>query len=69
MYEILLCVLAKEQEWNLGKFILYKNENENQLSKKIKVIKSDWGDEYKSSFGGYSREHGIIYQTTVHYSP
>ena len=61
--------LLKSKDEALDKFILYKNEVENQLSKKIKVVRSDRGGEYESPFGGYCGEHGIIYQTTAPYSP
>ena len=47
----------------------YKNEVENQLDKKIKVIRSDRGGEYESLFGELCSQHGIIHQTTAPYSP
>ena len=47
----------------------YKNEVENQLSKKIKAIRSDRGGEYESPFEEFCAEHGIIHQTTAPYSP
>ena len=50
-------------------FILYKNEVENQLGKKIKKLRSDRGGEYESPFGEFSKEHGITHQTTAPYSP
>jgi hypothetical protein len=34
-------------------FKYYKNEVKNQLNKKIKVIKSDKGGEYKTSFSEF----------------
>ena len=34
----------------IDKFILYKTEVENQFNKKIKVLRSDQGGEYESSF-------------------
>ncbi|GJY00710.1 pol polyprotein [Tanacetum coccineum] len=34
----------------IDKFVLYKNEVENQLGKKIKVVRSDRGGEYVSTF-------------------
>ena len=43
----------------LDAFILYKNEVENQLSKKIKVLRSDRGGEYESPFGEFCAQHGI----------
>ena len=38
----------------------YKNEVENQLSRKIKVIRSDRGGEYEAPFREFCSEHGII---------
>ena len=40
--------LLKSKYEDLDKLILYKNEVENQLSKNIKVVRNDRGDEYKS---------------------
>jgi hypothetical protein len=39
----------------------YKNEVENQLNKKIKVIRSDKGGEYKTLFGELCFKNGIIH--------
>lgn len=50
-------------------FIQYKNEVENQLSKKIKVLRSDRGGENEAPFAQLCAEHGIIHQTTASYSP
>ena len=49
--------------------IAYKNEVENQLNKMIKVLRSNRGNEYESSFGEFCAKHGIIHQTTASYSP
>ena len=47
------------------KFKEFKNEVENQLNKKIKVLRSDRGGEYLShEFGDYLRECGIVTQLT-----
>ena len=46
----------------------YKNEVENQINKKIKVLRSDRGGEYESPFGEFCLQHGIIHQTTAPYS-
>ena len=46
-----------------------KNEVENQLNKKIKVLRSDQGSEYESSFVDFCAQHGIIHETTTPYSP
>ncbi|RVX01373.1 Retrovirus-related Pol polyprotein from transposon TNT 1-94 [Vitis vinifera] len=53
----------------LDVFKHYKNEVENQLSRKIKAIRSDRGGEYEAPFGEFCSEHGIIHQTTTPYSP
>ena len=50
-------------------FMQYKNEVENQLNKKIKVLRSDRGGEYESPFGEFCLQYGIIHQTTAPYSP
>ena len=51
-------------------FIKYKNEVENQLSKKIKRLRSDRGGEYESNpFNTFFEEHVIICETTPPYSP
>ena len=47
----------------------YKLEVENQLSKKIKIIRSDRGGEYDAPFDEYCSQNGIIHQTTAPYSP
>ena len=50
-------------------FIKYKNEVEIQLSKKIKRLKTDRGEEYESNpFNSFCEDHGIIYKTTPPYS-
>ena len=61
--------LLKSKDEAIEKFVLYKNEVENQLNKKIKVLRSDRGGEYESPFGEFCAEHGIIHQTTAPYSP
>ena len=51
-------------------FIKYKNEVENQLSKKIKSLRTDRGGEYESNpFNSFCEDHGIIHATTTLYSP
>ena len=45
--------LLKSKDEALEKFILYKNEVENQLNKKIKVIRSDRGGEYEALIGEF----------------
>ena len=53
----------------IKKFVLYKIEVENQLNKKIKVLRSDHGDEYESQFADFYAQNGIIYETATPYSP
>ena len=47
----------------------FKNEVENQLDRKIKVIRSDRCGQYEAHFGGFCSQNGIIHQTTAPYSP
>ena len=46
----MLCDLLKSKDGAMEKFVLYKNEVENQLNKKIKILRSDRGGVYESSF-------------------
>ena len=51
-------------------FKTYKAEAENQLKKKIKILRSDRGGEYESTaFSDFCALHGIIHQTTAPYIP
>jgi len=50
-------------------FKQYRAEVENQLSKKIKALRSDREGEYEFLFEEFCAEHGIIHQTTAPYSP
>ena len=61
--------LLKSKDEAIEKFILYKTEVENQLNKKIKVLRSDRGGEYESPFGEFCAKHGIIHETTAPYTP
>ena len=56
-----MCITQKAIE----KFVLYKHEVENQLNKKIKVLRNDRGGEYESSFVDVCDQHGIIHETTT----
>lgn len=60
--------LLKSKDEMIEKFVLYKNEVENQLNKKIKVLRSDRGGEYEAPFAEFSAQHGIIHETTALYS-
>ena len=61
--------LLKSKGEAIEKFVLYKNEVENQLNRKIKVLRSDRGGEYESPFVDLCARHGIIHETTTPYSP
>ena len=61
--------LLKSKDKAIEKFVLYKNEVENKLNKKIKVLRSDQGGEYESPFLDVYAQHGIIHETTTPYSP
>uniref|UniRef100_A0A2N9EQN5 Integrase catalytic domain-containing protein n=1 Tax=Fagus sylvatica TaxID=28930 RepID=A0A2N9EQN5_FAGSY len=61
--------LLRSKNEALESFIHYKKEVENQLNKKIKVLRSDRGGEYESPFGEFCSQHGIVHQTTAPYSP
>ncbi|GKA88599.1 pol polyprotein [Tanacetum coccineum] len=51
------------------KFVVYKNEVENKLNKKIKVVQSDRGGEYVAPFAELCAKHGIRHEFTAPYSP
>ena len=61
--------LLKSKDEAIEKFVLYKNKVENQLNKEIKVLRSDRGGEYESSFVDFCAQQGIINETTTPYSP
>ena len=61
--------LLRNKDEAMDAFTKYKNEVENQLSKKIKRLKSDKGGKYESNpFNTFSKEHGITHETTPPYS-
>ncbi|XP_075499393.1 uncharacterized protein LOC142537784 [Primulina tabacum] len=45
------------------------SEVENQLRKKIKVVRSDHGGEYESPFAEFCAQHGIKHERTAPYFP
>ena len=45
--------LLRSMDEAIEAFMQYKNEVENQLNKKIKVLRSERGREYESSFGEF----------------
>ncbi|XP_073137728.1 uncharacterized protein [Henckelia pumila] len=53
----------------IEKFVHYKSEVENQLDKKIKVLRSDRGGAYESPFAEFCSQHGIKHERTAPYSP
>ncbi|GJW24290.1 retrotransposon protein, putative, ty1-copia subclass [Tanacetum coccineum] len=53
----------------IDKFVLYKIEVENQLGRKIKVVRSDRGGENVSPFTKICAKHGIRHEFTTPYSP
>ena len=61
--------LLKSKDEAIKKFVLYKNEVENQLNQKIKGLRSDLGGEYESPFVDICAQHGIIHETIASYSP
>ena len=61
--------LLKTKAEAIEKFVLYKNEAENQFNKKIKLLRSDRGGEYESPFVDFCAQHEIIHETTAPYSP
>ncbi|GJV62109.1 retrovirus-related pol polyprotein from transposon TNT 1-94 [Tanacetum coccineum] len=61
--------LLKSKDKAIDKFVLYKTEVENQLGRKIKVVRSDRGGEYVSPFADLCAKHGIRHEFTAPYSP
>ena len=61
--------LLRSKDEAFEKFMHYKNEVEDQFSRKIKAIRSHRGGEYDASFDWFCQEHGIIYQTYAPYTP
>ncbi|GJR75333.1 retrovirus-related pol polyprotein from transposon TNT 1-94 [Tanacetum coccineum] len=61
--------LLKSKDETIDKFVLYKTEVENQLGRKIKVVRSDRGGEYVSPFAELCAKHGIRHEFTAPYSP
>lgn len=55
---------------NLGfiRIVIYKNEVEKHLNKKIKAVWTDRRGEYVSSFIKFYVEYDIIYETTTPYT-
>ena len=53
--------LLKRKDEEIEKFVLYKNEVENQLNKEIKVLRSGRGGEFELPFFDDCAQHGIIH--------
>ncbi|GJS68516.1 pol polyprotein [Tanacetum coccineum] len=62
-------LLMKSKNEAIDKFVLYKSKVENQLGRKIKVVQSDRGGEYVSSFTKLCAKHRIRHEFTSPYSP
>ena len=65
----MLCLFANSKDEAIYAFRQYKTKVENQLDKKIKMIRSDRCGEYESPFAQTCLENGIIHQTTAPYTP
>ena len=61
--------LLRSKDEAVEVFKHYKLEVENQLGKKIKIIRSDKGGEYDAPFDELCSQNGIIHQTIAPYSP
>ncbi|KAJ9565792.1 LOW QUALITY PROTEIN: hypothetical protein OSB04_001758 [Centaurea solstitialis] len=61
--------LLKSKDEAIEKFVLYKNEVENQHNKRIKVLRNDRGGEYVSPFAEFCGNNGIRHEFTAPYSP
>ncbi|GJT50245.1 retrovirus-related pol polyprotein from transposon TNT 1-94 [Tanacetum coccineum] len=57
--------LLKSKDEAIDKFVLYKTKVENQLGKKIKVVRSDRGGEYVAPFVELCAKHGIRHEFSV----
>ena len=62
--------LIKTKDEVYNKFKVYKTDVENQLEKKIKVLRFDRGGEYTlNELKEFCEENGIIHEITPSYSP
>ncbi|GKC11271.1 retrovirus-related pol polyprotein from transposon TNT 1-94, partial [Tanacetum coccineum] len=49
----------------IDKFVIYKTKVENQIGRKIKVVRSDRGGEYVCPFGDLCAKHGIRHEYLI----
>nr|GEW06247.1 Pol polyprotein [Tanacetum cinerariifolium] len=61
--------LLKSKDEAIDMFVLCKTKVENQLGRKIKVVRSDRGGESVSPFAKLCAKHGIKHEFTASYSP
>ncbi|GKC81609.1 zinc finger, CCHC-type containing protein [Tanacetum coccineum] len=62
--------LLKSKDQAFETFKIYKAEVENQIGKKIQILRSDRGGEYFSTkFSFYCESQGLIHQRTTPYTP
>lgn len=61
--------LLKTKDEVFNKFKVFKTDVENQIEKKIKILRSDHGGEYTSNeFAMFCEEHSIIHEISAPYS-
>ena len=61
--------LLKHKDETFNVFKIYKAEVENQLDKKIKILRSDRGGEYFSKeFNSFCEENNIIHECSTPYT-
>lgn len=51
--------LLKSKDEIVTKFVLYTSKVDNQLNRKIKIIKSEHGGEYVTLIGEYCTQYGV----------
>ena len=62
--------LMKHKDQAFQMFKTYKSEVENQIGKKIKILRSDRGGEYfPIEFSFFCEENGIVHETSAPYTP
>lgn len=61
--------LLKSKDEAPSKFILNKNEVENQLNKRTKRLRSDRGYEYEAPINDFCAQYGMIHEMTTLNSP